>query len=244
MSPEPGAQQPNASESLKDKYGTLGCLAILKKKDSPEQPVALSCKHVCMLNETVYIEDGQSKRKALGRCIFTSPGPISIQNDFAIVEVDPAIESLLSRKKLIDEAGIPTKAQVCEEDLSLIGEIVHKLGASTQWTTGKVVCSEIIENTQGIIAVRGMNGDVFGKRGDSGSIVFRKTFRGKEQIIDVVAMLQSGEYEDQKQLTEKKSSDDDTKKLVYCFVFKDAFEQLKTTNRNIQSISFYNEDTS
>ena len=57
-------------------------------------------------------------------------------------------------------------------------------------------------------------------------------------------MLQSGEYEDQKQLTAKKSSDDDTKKLVYCFVFKDAFEQLKTANSNIQSISFYNEDTS
>ena len=113
---------------------------------------------------------------------------MSIQNDFfAIVEVNPNIERLFSRKKLIDEAGIPTKAQVCEENLNLIGEIVHKLGASTQWTTGKVVCSEMIENTQGIIAVRGMNGDVFGKRGDSGSIVFRKTFRGKEQIIEAVS---------------------------------------------------------
>ena len=85
LSPEPRAQQPNASESLKDNYGIFGCLVILKKKDSPEQAVALSCKHVCMLNETAYIEDGQSERKALGRCVFTSPGPISIQNYFAIV---------------------------------------------------------------------------------------------------------------------------------------------------------------
>ena len=197
-----------------------------------------------MLNETVYIEDGQPKRNALGRCVYTSPDPMSIQNDFAIVEVNPTIERLLSRKKLIDEAGIPTKAQVCEENLSLIGEIVHKLGASTQWTTGKVVRSEIIENTQGIIAVRGMNGDVFGKHGDSGSIVLRKTFRGREQILEIVAMLTYGEYEDKKELTEEKSSDDDTKKLVFCSVFKDAFEELKKTNRNIQSILFYNEDTS
>ena len=239
MSPEPLI----ASKSLKDHYGTLGCLAILKKEDSPEQPVALSCKHVCMLNETVYIEDGQSERKALGRCIFTSPGPISIQNDFAIVEVNPTIERLLSKKKLIDEAGIQTNAQVCEENLRLIGEIVHKLGASTQWTIGKVVRSEIIGNTQGIIAVKGMNGDVFGEHGDSGSIVFRKTFRGREQILEIVAMLTYGEYEDRQQRTEEESSDDDTKRLVFCSVFKDAFEQLKTTNRNIQSISFYNEDT-
>ena len=233
-----------ASESLNDHYGTLGCLAILKKKIGPEQAVALSCKHVCMLNETVYIKDGQTERKALGRCIFTSPGPISIQNDFAIVEVNPNIERLFSRKKLIDQAGIPTNAKICEENLSLIGEIVHKLGATTQWTTGKVVCSEIIENTQGIIAVKGMNGDVFGKRGDSGSIVFRKTFRGREQILEIVAMLTYGEYEDRQQRTEEESSDDDTKKLIFCSVFKDAFEELKKTNRNIQSISFYNEDTS
>lgn len=197
-----------------------------------------------MLNETVYIEDGQPKRNALGRCVYTSPDPMSIQNDFAIVEVNPTIERLLSRKKLIDEAGIPTKAQVCEENLRLIGEIVHKLGASTQCTTGKVVRSEIIENTQGIIAVRGMNGDVFGEHGDSGSIVFRKTFRGREQILEIVAILTYGEYEDKKELTEEKSSDDDTKKLIFCSVFKDAFEELKKTNRNIQSISFYNEDTS
>ena len=117
LSPEPCAQQPNASESLPDNYGTLGCLEILKKKDSPEQAVALSCKHLCMLNETVYIEDGQSERKALGRCVFTSPGPMSIQNDFAIVEVNPNIERLFSRKKLIDQAGIPTNAQICEENL-------------------------------------------------------------------------------------------------------------------------------
>ena len=239
MSPEP----PIASESLKDQYGTLGCLAILKKRDNSQQVVALSCKHVCNLNETVYIEDGQTERKALGRCVYTFPGPISIQNDFAIVEVDPAIEILLSRKKLIDQAGIPTKAQVCEENLELFEGIVHKLGASTQWTTGKVVRSEIIGNTQGIIAVKGMNGDVFGEHGDSGSIVFRKTFRGREQILEIVAMLTYGEYEDRQQRTEEESSDDDTKKLIFCSVFKDAFEQLKTTNRNIQSISFYNEDT-
>ena len=48
----------------------------------------------------------------------------------------------------------------------------------------------MVSENQGIFAVEGMNGENFGKPGDSGAIVFREVFDDhKEGHLEVVAIL-------------------------------------------------------
>lgn len=230
-------QQENVSSNVKDYYGTLGSLALLNN----EKTVALSCKHVCEKDKYVYIESEQNERISLGKCCYVSPNDPTVQSDLAIVEIDGNMEEYFSVKKLLNHIDKPTNAVVlCLENLDIRGEIVHKLGAVSKWTQGEIVCVEIIKNRQGIIAVRGMNGEEFGKPGDSGSIVFRESTNAKERTLEVVAVLSAGNLTLRKQEDqasgEKKEQES---KLVVCSVFKDAFEDIKETNDTIESIAFY-----
>ena len=138
--------------------------------------------------------------------------------------------------------GTSTNAEVCLHNLSLHGEIVHKLGATTRWTDGEIVGAEIIQGMHGLLTVRGMNGDVFGKRGDSGSIVFREMFFGREKKLEVVAMLHSGDFTPQTCTSELNGDQEQSRPLVFCLALNDAFEHLKRTNSSaIQSIAFFND---
>lgn len=100
--------------------------------------------------------------------------------------------------------------------------------------------SEIVENIQGVITVKGMNGKEFGKPGDSGSIVFRESQNARERKLEVVAVLSAGklEYKDQTTGDEEQKS---PQKLVLCSVFKDALEQIRKNNDSIESVEFFNE---
>ena len=83
-----------ASETQEDTFGTLGCLAKLNE----EQTVALTCYHVCKRGGTVYIENEQKERAVLGTCLFDVQEPLSIQKDFAILEVNKEMEGYLSER--------------------------------------------------------------------------------------------------------------------------------------------------
>lgn len=225
------------NKTNEEKYGTLGCLAIL----NGNQTVALTCKHVFIESETVYIENDRNERIPLGKCLYTSREPI-LQDDLAIIAINDEVERYITEnKKILDHSGTPTKAEMCLDDtLSLQGEIVHKLGASSQWTQGEIVCAEILQNIQGMIAVRGMNGQPFGLPGDSGSIVFREMFSAKEQRLEILAIL-SGQFEVQKQSTERDSREGAEQKSIICLMLKGAFDQLKRSNDDLESIAFFND---
>lgn len=227
----------NKTNEDEEKYGTLGCLALL----NGYQTVALTCKHVFIESDTVYIENDKSERIPLGECLYTSREP-TLQGDLAIIAInDEAERYITENKKILDHLGTPTKAEMCLDDtLSLQGEIVHKLGASSQWTQGEIVCAEILQNIQGMIAVRGMNGQPFGLPGDSGSIVFREMFSAKEQRLEILAIL-SGQFEVQKQSTERDSREGAEQKLIICLMLKGAFDQLKRGNDDLESIAFFND---
>lgn len=143
----------------------MGSLALLNN----EKTAVLSCRHVCEKDSYVYIETEQNERISLGKCRYVSSNDptIMIQSDLAIVEIDGNMEVYFSEKKLLNHIDDPTNAVVLclENNLDIRGEIVHKLGAVSKWTQGVIVCSEIIESQQGIIAVRGMDGEEFGKTG-------------------------------------------------------------------------------
>lgn len=159
----PTAQQGESSQTSENGYGTLGSLALLNKRKT----VALSCGHVCIKDKVVYIESEQKERIALGKCLYSSGEAMRIQSDLAIVGVRSEVQKYFPEKKLLNHMGEPTTADVlCFKDkLDIRGEIVHKLGATTKWTQGKIVSSEIVGNVQGVITVRGMNGEEFGEPG-------------------------------------------------------------------------------
>ncbi|XP_062593341.1 uncharacterized protein LOC134254825 isoform X2 [Saccostrea cucullata] len=221
-------------------YGTLGCLAILNK----EKVVALSCRHVCIENNTVYIENESGERIAVGKCLHNPKGEIqTIQSDLAIVEVDEDVEKSFPSKGLLNHKKKPTKAEVSPLDNSLkfIDDIVHKLGASSKWTQGKIVSSEIIGNVHGIIAVKGMNDEEFGKPGDSGSIVFRESFSTRERKLEVIAVLTAGRYEARSDSVEEEKEEKQKLNLVVCSPFKNAFDILKRNDPSLESITFFND---
>ncbi|XP_048732174.2 uncharacterized protein LOC125649015 isoform X2 [Ostrea edulis] len=225
-----------------DLYGTLGCLAILNR----ESTVALSCRHVCVKQNIVYIENELNERIPLGQYLYNSKEKVQmIQSDLAIIRVDPEAEKCFSDKRLLNHMGNPTKTKVSnlEDSLELFGEIVHKLGATSQWTQGKIVSSEIIENLHGVIAVQGMNDEEFGKPGDSGSIVFRELLDSRERKLEVVAVLTAGKYESRSdsEVEIKDQEDEQSSNLVLCLVFKTAFENLKKCDFSLQSITFFND---
>lgn len=226
------------SSIIEDKYGTLGSLALLNN----EKTVALSCRHVCLKDSYVYIETEEDERIPLGICRYASNDQM-IQSDFAIVEIDRDMEEYFSEKKLLNHTGDPTNADIlCLKDkLDIRGEIVHKLGAFSKWTQGEVVCSEIIKNIQGVIAVKGMNGEEFGKPGDSGSIVFRESPNARVRKLEVVAVLSAGKFEFRDETASKEDKQKSTQKLVLCTVLKDAFDQIMEKNDSIESIVFFND---
>lgn len=234
-------QQGGDSSNINDKYGTLGSLALLNN----EKTVALSCRHVCLKDSYIYIESEQNERIPLGKCRYVLNDQ-KIENDFAIIEIDSEMENYFSVKKLRNHTGDPTNADVLclENKLDIRGEIVHKLGAVSQWTQGEIVCSEIIESQQGLIAIKGMNGEDFGKPGDSGSIVFRESTNARARKLEVVAVLTGGklhvrESKDQASGVEKEQKLQP--KLVICTVFKDVFEKIRKKFGHVESIAFFND---
>ncbi|XP_056022708.1 uncharacterized protein LOC125649014 [Ostrea edulis] len=238
------SNDPRPMTSSDDLYGTLGCLAILNR----ESTVALSCRHVCVEHNIVYIENELNERIPLGECIYKSEGNVqNIENDFAIVKVDPETEKCFSDKRMFNHMGKPTKTEASnlQDSLELFGEIVHKIGATSRWTQGKIVSSEIIENLHGVIAVQGMNDEEFGKPGDSGSMVFRELLDSRERKLEVVAVLTAGKYESRSDSeVETKDEEDEqtpTLNLVLCSVFNTAFEHLKKCDSSLQSITFFND---
>lgn len=115
------------------------------------------------------------------------------------------------------------------------------MGAFSKWTQGEVVCSEIIKNIQGVIAVKGMNGEEFGKPGDSGSIVFRESPNARVRKLEVVAVLSAGKFEFRDETASEEDKQKSTQKLVLCTVLKDAFDQIMEKNDSIESIVFFND---
>ena len=73
-----------------------------------------------------------------------------------------------------------------------------------------------------------MNGEKFGKPGDSGSIIFRENFVGTEVKLDILGILYG---------SDSKNSDE----LIVCSVLKDALDYLMQRNSHIRSIEFFND---
>ena len=235
--------EPQASPGTEDKeeYGTLGCLANLNNQTT----VALTSMHLGC--KTVYIENGKKMRIPLGTLINKLPenSVILIQNDLAIIAVDSHVQDFLCEKKLLNATETPTNAFICfKETTDLYKEIVHKFGASSKCTTGRIVQAEVVSENLGIFAVEGMNGEEFGEPGDSGAIVFREVFDDQiEGHLEVVAILSGTiEQNEEKESTYNKSAQSSSS--IVCTSFHKALVHFQTQlnlETPIKSIDFFND---
>ena len=142
----------------------------------------------------MYVENDKKKQIPLGTLINALPenSVILNQNDLAIFTVDSHVKDFFCGKILLNASKTPTNVCICfEETTDLYKDIVHKFGASSKCTTVQIVKAVTVEVSEnlGIFAVEGMNGENFGKPGDSGA-VFGEVFDDhKEGHLEVVAIL-------------------------------------------------------
>lgn len=224
-----------------DLFCTLGSLALLNDTET----VALSSRHICGNSDDLFIDyidinhrqstiENNNRRTILGKCLYTPSGKPAYYNDMAIIKITDEIKNNFNEKRILDSKGVAKKVEIMNlDDLDITGEIVHKFGATTQWTKGRVVCSELINNEFHFIGVEGMSAKEFAKPGDSGSVIFRQSYDAKNGHFEVVAMLYGGKKS--KPLNGKENPE----KLIYCTGFKNAFEMIKQTNCQVKTISFF-----
>lgn len=208
-----------------DNFGTLGCLANLNSN----MTVALSSYHVC-LDKKVCIKNIDGEEIVLGDSFFVIRNDDhEIKNDLAIVVLNAEMKKHFQERKLLNSDNLPTKAEMSLADIMTLNEqIVHKLGAESNWTEGEIIGTERYDKTHGIITIRGMNGKKFGKPGDSGSIIFREIFVGTEAKLDILGILYG---------SDSKNRDEH----IVCSVLKDAMDYLMQSNSHIRSLEFFND---
>ncbi|XP_052695940.1 uncharacterized protein LOC128174417 [Crassostrea angulata] len=179
--------------------GTLG--GFVSKTDDEKKIYVLTCNHVFPKEELLaYTDNPTDGYMHVGTCVFTTRDSSC---DFAAVEIN---ESFLNNCEvpLRREDEKKTSAKVYDESLEQIS-IVHKIGAKTNITKGRICCSEYYDRgmPENLFLVKGTR-TVFSEQGDSGSLVFSRPKTGRQNYINVICMVFANNY-----LSREEDSDDD-----------------------------------
>lgn len=175
-------------DSIKSADGAAGTLGGFVTKTNDDQMIfALSCNHLFPnINDSAYIHDLEEE---IGTCLFTTRYKGC---DFAAIKIKEAyLDSCDVAFRRDDKKK--TNAKVYSNSLE-IGNIVHKIGATTGVTNGMIVSPEfylkVIDecNRENIFLVKGTDGN-FSKKGDSGSLVFSRPNRIQQKYVDVIGMV-------------------------------------------------------
>ncbi|XP_062601187.1 uncharacterized protein LOC134262884 [Saccostrea cucullata] len=221
-------------------YSTTGSLL----KINGSEMAALTCLHAFRRreNQNVFVSINDSVIQ-LGRNMFDHPQELrSIHDDIALIEVTrsaiPLIEANCERL-LLDEQDMPSPSDIsCRRIEEIVGEIVHKRGASTGLTTGTVVeAGEIrLRDFQELATViivkptrrRRNQIQLFAAPGDSGSLLFQHSL-SLENKLDVLGMVYG-------RAPIAPFPDPAT---VMCIPLKDSVDRLMQRNPELTEIDFY-----
>lgn len=177
--------------------GTLG--GFVTKRDDEKKIYALTCNHVFPKEELLAYTDNCTDRD-IGTCVFTIRDSSC---DFAAIEINESFSSKCD-VALRREDNKEISAKVYNESLATIN-FVHKIGAATNATKGRIISSEYYNKALPIntFLVKG-TGKRFSKPGDSGSLVLSRPRTGRQNFINVVGMV----FADNIELREDESDDD------------------------------------
>lgn len=178
-----GIQQKEGGDDVK---GTLG--GFVTRTDQPSKIYGLTCNHIFPIENLPAYSANCSQPNQIGTCVFTTR---DMSSDFAAIEMDEVIDCDVC---LRSEDEKRTNARLYDGNMQEIG-VVHKIGARSGPTTGFILSSEFydkitdIESRDFIFLVGVEDGDVFSKKGDSGSLVFSRQFELGKKYIGVVGMV-------------------------------------------------------
>lgn len=180
----PTMMQGNSIHSKDGVAGTLG--GFVTKTNNDQKVYALTCSHLFPVkNIPAFTRDFGE----IGSCIFTTRDKGC---DFAAIEINESslrfcdVAFRREDKKKIN-------ANVFSDNLQT-GNIVHKIGTTTDVTNGIIVSPEFYfkvtdESTrENVFLVKG-TAKKFSERGDSGSLVFCRPNGIKQNYVDVVGMV-------------------------------------------------------
>lgn len=180
----PTMMQGNSIHSKDGVAGTLG--GFVTKTNNDQKVYALTCSHLFPVkNIPAFTRDFGE----IGSCIFTTRDKGC---DFAAIEINESslrfcdVAFRREDKKKIN-------ANVYSNNLQT-GNIVHKIGTSTDVTNGIIVSPEFYlkvtdeSNRENVFLVKGTAGK-FSDEGDSGSLVFCRPNSIQQTYVDVVGMV-------------------------------------------------------
>lgn len=188
-------------DSIQSKDAAIGTLGGFVTKTNNDQKIyALTCNHLFPNeNEGAYTQDLEE----IGACMFTTRDKGC---DFAAIEMKESYVDSCDMAFRRDDKK-KTNANVFSNSLET-GNIVHKIGATTNVTNGIIVSPEFYlkvtdESTrENVFLVKG-TAEKFSDRGDSGSLVFSRPNRIQQTYVDVVGMVYAND------LTLRDDDDDD-----------------------------------
>lgn len=213
-------------------YGTLG--AFMKEKRDQQKLYGLSCRHVLnQKNKKIYGKFGTDENfSELGHTIYLAEDSF---HDFGVFEVN---QDLCDKCEhiFVNDDDKESNAAVHVKD-AMVDTIVHKKGAKTAWTTGRIQSpefySDLFGNRDDVFLVASLGDtDYFSEEGDSGSIVFTRDRSSDQSSVSVLGMVFGGVdslYESQCPEIEKSTA---------CFRFNAALDKLnKSETLNLEFIS-------
>lgn len=202
----PTMMQGNSIYSKDGVAGTLG--GFVTQTNNDQKVYALTCNHLFPVkNIPAFTRDFGE----IGSCIFTTRDKGC---DFAAIEINESslrycdVAFRREDKKKIN-------ANVYSNNLET-GNIVHKIGTTTDVTNGIIVSPEFYikvtnESTrENVFLVKGTAGK-FSDEGDSGSLVFCRPNRIQQTYVDVVGMVYASDLA-LRDDDDKDDSEDQTKK--------------------------------
>nr|XP_034319273.1 uncharacterized protein LOC117687156 [Crassostrea gigas] len=164
--------------------GTLG--GIVTKADDEKKKYALTCHHLFPeVGERAYTE----KFEDIGACLYTTREKSC---DFAAIEIDKSFSEKCNETFQNEDRKI-TNARLFSESVTNVG-IVHKIGAATDVTKGRIISSEYYDklfddkNRGHVFLVKGIQGN-FSEEGDSGSLVFTRSKDAQQTCVYVLGMV-------------------------------------------------------
>lgn len=211
-------------------FATSGSLMLA----NDEKMVAITTFHAIDKKESIYtLIDGSVE--ILGKGIPQVNNKLErIHDDIALILIDEKTREIVDKKcekLLIDDIGYPSQAELSSHSLK-VGDIVHKRGASTGLTTG--IVNSVSTQTLGgfslpsdVCFITGGGSRPFANNGDSGSLVFCKSYNSDKEVLKVHAMVHS------KVLAPTPNG------AIICFPLKDGCESLKKHIPDIQSLRFF-----
>lgn len=161
--------------------GTLG--GFVTKTDDERKMYGLTCNHVFPKEKLLAYTDNPDND--IGTCVFTKKDSSC---DFAAIEIN---ESFLNKcdRAIRREDNKKISAKVYNECLEHI-TFVHKIGATTNVTKGRIISSEYYNKTlpENTFLVKGTSKN-FSEEGDSGSLVFSRPRTGRQNYVNVIGMV-------------------------------------------------------